>query len=98
MATSRSRATKDAARARAGAGRADKDSTRRKKGRPPKLGDHQLFSLRLPTDLHRALKTYAFVKGRSFNDVLVEVIRAWWSEQPERAHVEALVKMGREDG
>ncbi len=59
----------------------------RRKGRPPKLGEHQLFSLRLPTDLHRAPKTCAFVKGRGFNDVIVDV---------EREHIEALVRMGRD--
>ncbi len=85
-------------RARKPEDRATLDPPRKRKGRPPKLGDHQLFSLRLPTDLHRALKTYAFVKGRSFNDVLVDVVRAWWNEQPEREHVEALVRMGRENG
>ncbi len=60
-------------------------------GRPPKLIDHQLFSLRLPTHLHRALRTYVSVKGGSVNDLLVEVISAWWREQPERRSIDALV-------
>ena len=72
------------------------DPPRKRKGRPPKLGDHQLFSLRLPTDLHRALKTYAFVSGKSFNDVLVEVLKDWWARQPEHDHIEALVRMRRD--
>jgi NRPS condensation-like uncharacterized protein len=60
-------------------------------GRPPKLGDHKLFSLRLPTELHRALKTYATVQGKSVNDILTDVIASWWREQPERARIESLV-------
>jgi hypothetical protein len=98
MATSGRRTAKRSKPERQPENRATPDPPRKRKGRPPKLGDHQLFSLRLPTDLHRALKTYAFVKGRSFNDVLVDVIRAWWNEQAEREHIEALVRMGRENG
>lgn len=75
---------------------AAKRSGSRRKGRPPKLGKHQLFSLRLPAELHRALKTYAFVKGRSFNDVITDVIQTWWREQAEREHIEALVRMGHD--
>lgn len=54
---------------------------RNSRGRPEKLGDHQLFSLRLPVDLHRSLRHYALDEGRSLNDVLVDVIGGWWDEQ-----------------
>ena len=50
-------------------------------GRPAKLGHHQLFSLRLPSDLHGALRHYALDDERSLNDVLVQVIQDWWHDQ-----------------
>jgi hypothetical protein len=56
----------------------------KKMGRPPKLGDHRTFTLRMPTDLHRQLRHVALDRGVSMNDLLVEVIQGWWAEQPER--------------
>lgn len=54
---------------------------RTRRGRPPKLGDHQAYPLRMPVDLHKELRHYALDEGRSMNDVLVEVIKVWWDEQ-----------------
>jgi predicted HicB family RNase H-like nuclease len=50
----------------------------RRLGRPPKLGDHRQFPLRLPAKLHRELRHYALDAGKSLNDILVEVISTWW--------------------
>lgn len=50
-------------------------------GRPRKLFDHQLFSLRLPSGIHRDLRAYALDQNRSLNDILVEVIEAWWARR-----------------
>jgi len=57
---------------------------RKKIGRPPKLGKHQPYMLRLPVELHRDLRRYATEQGVSLNDLLVGVI-ARWSER----HIES---------
>ncbi|MDB4930712.1 MAG: hypothetical protein JWM10_3196 [Myxococcaceae bacterium] len=41
----------------------------------------QPFLLRLPMELHRQLRHHALDAGSSLQDVLVEVIEGWWSEQ-----------------
>jgi predicted HicB family RNase H-like nuclease len=70
--------------------------SKRPVGRPPKLGDHQPYLVRLPTELHRQIKLYAVSKGLSLNDVLVDIIRDWWAEQPERAGIARLASRLRE--
>jgi hypothetical protein len=41
----------------------------------------QLFSLRLPANLHRDLRHHAVDVARPLNEILIEVIEAWWKEQ-----------------
>jgi len=65
-------------------------SSKRPPGRPPKLGNHQPYLVRLPTELHRQIKLYAVSKGLSLNDLLVRVIADWWTRQPERAGIARL--------
>jgi predicted HicB family RNase H-like nuclease len=50
----------------------------KRRGRPRKTAEHQLFSLRLPPDLHNRLRHHALDERRSLNDILVEVIEEWW--------------------
>lgn len=49
----------------------------------------QVFSLRLPKDLHAALQRCAQLRLQAMNDILLPVIQRWWSEQPEKAQVES---------
>lgn len=55
--------------------------TGRGRGRPRKLEDHVLFSLRLPSDLHTELRKFAFDEKRSLNDILGEVVEKWWDKR-----------------
>jgi hypothetical protein len=64
--------------------------SKRPPGRPPKLGRHQPYLVRLPTELHRQIKLYSVSKGLSLNDLLVKVIGDWWVQQPERAGIARL--------
>lgn len=68
----------------------------KKRGRPPVLGDHQVFTLRLPTELHRELRLLATVQGESLNDLLVRMIREWWKKHPERKSIQGFA--GRQSG
>jgi hypothetical protein len=52
-----------------------------RRGRPPKLGERQIYPLRMPTDLHRELRHQAVDEGRSMNDVLLEYIQESWDER-----------------
>jgi predicted HicB family RNase H-like nuclease len=59
---------------------------KKKGGRPPKLLEHRLFSLRLPAGMHRELRVFALMEGRSLNDILVGVIGDWWTKQARDSH------------
>jgi hypothetical protein len=50
-------------------------------GRPRKLADHVLFSLRLRSDLHTDLRKYALDEKRSLNDILGEIVEKWWDKR-----------------
>lgn len=52
----------------------------------------QLFSLRLPKQLWAELAVLARLRGKSMNELLGEVLQAWWITQPERPSVARLVK------
>ncbi len=56
-------------------------ATRARGGRPKKLVDHQLFSLRLPSALHGELRHFALDEKRSLNDILVATIQEWWAQR-----------------
>lgn len=56
--------------------------SKRPRGRPAKLGDHHLFSLRLPAHLHRELRHAAIDEECSLNDLLVRVIQEWADDDP----------------
>jgi hypothetical protein len=47
--------------------------------------DTQKFVLRLPENLHRALRHVAIDRGTSLNALINDVVAEWWSHQPERA-------------
>jgi predicted HicB family RNase H-like nuclease len=64
--------------------------SKRPPGRPLKLGRHQPYLVRLPPELHRQIKLYSVSKGLSLNDLLIDIIRDWWSRQPERAGIARL--------
>lgn len=51
--------------------------TKKRPGRPAKLGDHQPYLLRLPSSLHRQIRRHAKEHGCSMNDLLVAVIQYW---------------------
>lgn len=44
----------------------------------------QKFVLRLPESLHHALRHVSIDRKTSLNALIVEVLEAWWSKQPER--------------
>jgi len=45
------------------------------------LGDHKVYTLRLPAALHIQLRHYCLDKGMSLNDLLVSVIEDFWSKE-----------------
>jgi predicted HicB family RNase H-like nuclease len=55
-----------------------------KTGRPKVFPDSQLYSLRLPQELHRQLQAYAKKDGRSMNVILLKVIQDWWESLPAK--------------
>lgn len=57
-----------------------------------KSGEKQLFSLRLPKQLWAELSVVAKLRGKPLNELLGEVLQAWWREQSEHASVVRLVK------
>jgi hypothetical protein len=60
-------------------------ATQKKRGRPPKLGEHQSYPLRLPAELHQQLKHYVVDHpDKSLNDLIVEAVAEWWSRVPGR--------------
>lgn len=48
----------------------------------------QKFVLRLPESLHHALRHVSIDRKTSLNALIVEVLEAWWSKQPERGRYE----------
>ncbi len=52
-------------------------------GRPSK-GERRRLVLRVPPNLHVELGHYSLDKDRDINEILLEVIEAWWEQQPER--------------
>jgi hypothetical protein len=40
--------------------------------------------LRLPKELHTALRHLSIDRGVSLNAVITEVLEQWWAKQPER--------------
>lgn len=53
----------------------------KRRGRPPKLGDHQPYVLRLPRNLHRQIRQHAIDYRCSMNDLLVAVVGGWWNRK-----------------
>ena len=51
----------------------------------PKDDERQGLMLRLPKELHTALRHLSIDRGVSLNAVITEVLEAWWSKQPEHA-------------
>jgi predicted HicB family RNase H-like nuclease len=46
--------------------------------------DRQGLMLRLPKNLHTALRHLSIDRGVSLNALITEVLEQWWGEQPER--------------
>jgi predicted HicB family RNase H-like nuclease len=53
-----------------------------KKNEPAEDGRQGLM-LRLPKELHTALRHLSIDRGVSLNAVITEVLEQWWSKQPE---------------
>jgi predicted HicB family RNase H-like nuclease len=70
------------------------EDAKKRRGRPPRDEEVQLFSLRLPKDLHRGLGLYALKEdgAGSMNDIIVKVLRKWWAGLPDRAAYEHFLK------
>ncbi len=66
-------------------------SALRKPGRPRKMAESRLFPLRLPPELHGALKVYAAARAVSLNDLLLEMIADAWARTPKHEAYAALV-------
>jgi predicted HicB family RNase H-like nuclease len=50
----------------------------------PKDDERQGLMLRLPKELHTALRHLSIDRGVSLNAVITEVLEQWWDKQPER--------------
>ena len=50
----------------------------------PNEDDRQGLMLRLPKELHTALRHLSIDRGVSLNAVITEVLEQWWAKQPER--------------
>ncbi len=46
--------------------------------------DRQGLMVRLPKELHTALRHLSIDRGVSLNAIITEVLEEWWSKQPER--------------
>jgi hypothetical protein len=56
-----------------------------RRGRPPRNGEHQAFTFRLPAALHRELRHFALDQGRPLNEILLEAIEGWWTTRSNAA-------------
>ena len=46
--------------------------------------DRQGLMVRLPKELHTALRHLSIDRGVSLNAIITEVLEEWWAKQPER--------------
>jgi len=60
-------------------------STRKK----TETDDRQGLMLRLPKELHTALRHVSIDRGVSLNALITEVMEDWWARQPERTRYRA---------
>lgn len=52
----------------------------------PGQDERQALMVRLPKELHRALRHLSIDRKVSLNAIITEVLEAWWAGQPERAN------------
>lgn len=50
------------------------------------------FTVRIPGDLHWALRVVAADVGLSLNEQITDIFTRWWAEKPDRDRYEALRK------
>jgi hypothetical protein len=50
--------------------------------------------LRLPKELHTALRPLSIDRGASLNAIITEVLEAWWQKQPEHSAYSKRKKSG----
>jgi hypothetical protein len=60
-------------------------------------GDLVSFTVRLPPEEHRALKTYAAVTGSSVNEAVTAAVREYLAGPGRREQFETLLGQARED-
>lgn len=48
------------------------------------MDDRQGLMLRLPKELHTALRHLSIDRAQSLNTLITDVLAEWWSKQPER--------------
>lgn len=60
-----------------------KAAPKRSRGRPAVEGDRETLSLRLPIDLHEAVRRHAFEHRQSINSVVVDAVREWVDRQKQ---------------
>jgi predicted HicB family RNase H-like nuclease len=53
---------------------------------------YQSFTVRIPADLHRALRVVAADENQSLNELLTEVLKSWWQQKPDRRRYEEFLK------
>jgi hypothetical protein len=56
------------------------------------------LTVRIPPDVHRALRLAAAEQDRSLNLQIVEVLREWWEKKPDRSRYETFLKGGKGRG
>lgn len=65
--------------------------TRREEG-----DDIQTFLVRMPSELHEALRVFAHATDKSMNDTVVRALTGFLSAEGRREEMDALIEQGRQ--
>jgi predicted HicB family RNase H-like nuclease len=58
----------------------------------PSAADYQSFTVRLPAELHHALRVVAADENKSLNELLTQVLQDWWQSKPDRKRFEEFLR------
>ena len=68
---------------------------RKPKTAEEKPTEFQSFTVRIPVDLHRALRVVAADENTSINEKLTQILQEWWQEKPDRRRFEEFLRTRR---
>jgi predicted transcriptional regulator len=77
------------------AGRRDPGTRAGGSGRQP-VGDSQMLTVRVPKDIHDALRTLSFATGKSINDIVLKAIGDYLGSQGHRDAVEGFMRRAQD--